>query len=101
MQYKDKAIIYKEEKVADGYGGYMITKQILCEIKCKVAPYRVEVAQIVEVPNPLATVKFFTRDKLDFDEDTLFYIEYKGKKYKKISFADYGKCVMIIAERVV
>ena len=100
MQFKDKAIIYKEIKVSDGYGGYVLARQTLCEIKCKVAPYRVEVGQIVEVPNPTASVKFFTKDKLDFDEDTFFYIEYKGKKYKKVLFADYGKCVMIIGERV-
>ena len=100
MQYKDRAVIYKEEKVADGYGGYTMQEEILCEIKCKVAPYRVEVGQVIEVPNPTASVKFFTKDKLDFDEDTFFYIEYNGKKYKKVLFADYGKCVMIIGERV-
>ena len=100
MQYKDRAVIYKEIKVSDGYGGYVLTRQTLCEIKCKVAPYRVEVGQIVEVPNPTASVKFFTKDKLNFDEDIFFYIEYNGKKYKKVLFADYGKCVMIIGERV-
>ena len=100
MQFKDKAIIYKEVKEKDGFGGYVLTRQTLCEIKCKVAPYRVEVGQIVEVPNPTASVKFFTKDKLNFDEDTFFYIEYNGKKYKKVLFADYGKCVMIIGERV-
>lgn len=100
MQYKDKAVLYKEEKVSDGYGGYIIKKQILCEIKCTVAPYRVEIGQVVEVPNPLASVKFFTKDKLNFDEDTLFYIEYQGKKYKKVLFADYKKCKMLIGERI-
>ena len=100
MQFKDRAIIYKEVKEKDGFGGYIVKEEILGEIKCKVAPYRVEVGQIVEVPNPTASVKFFTKDKLNFDEDTLFYIEYNGKKYKKVLFADYGKCVMIIGERV-
>ena len=100
MQFKDRAIIYKEVKEKDGFGGYVLARQTLCEIKCKVAPYRVEVGQIVEVPNPTASVKFFTKDKLNFDEDIFFYIEYNGKKYKKVLFADYVKCVMIIGERV-
>ena len=33
MQYKDRAVIYKEEKVADGYGGYIMQEEILCEIQ--------------------------------------------------------------------
>ena len=65
MQYKDRAIIYKEVKEKDGFGGYIVKEEILGEIKCKVAPYRVEVGQVIEVPNPTASVKFFTKDKLN------------------------------------
>lgn len=100
MEYKDKASIIVEKQVRDNYGGYSMEEEVLCEIKVIVAPYRVEVGEICVVPNPLASVKFFTNSKLDFDEDTNFFIMYKNKKYKKVSFADYGKCVLIIGERI-
>ena len=100
MQYKDKAILYVEERVSDGYGGYEIIERELTSIDVCVAPYRVEVGEVVNVPNPLASVKFFTNAKLDFDEDTFFYIRHNNKKYKKVSFTDYDKCILILAERV-
>lgn len=100
MEYKETATIYIEQKERDNYGGYIIKEVKLCDIKVVTAPYRVEVANVHDIPNPFASVKFFTNSKLDFDEDTFFYIIYKGKKYKKVAFADYNKCVMIIGERV-
>ena len=98
MQFKDDAVITYEEKVSDGYGGYEITETELKHIKVKAAPYKVEVGEICTIPNPDATVKFFTKDVID--EDLFFYIIYKGKKYKKVSIINYGKCTMIAGERV-
>ena len=98
MQFKDDAVITVEEKVSDGFGGYEITRTELKHIKVKTAPYKVEVGEICTVPNPSATVKFFTKDVID--EDLFFYITYKGKTYKKVSIIDYGKCVMIAGERI-
>ena len=98
MQFKDDAVITYEEKVRDGYGGYEITETGHFHIKVKAAPYKVEVGEICTIPNPDATVKFFTKDVID--EDSFFYITYKGKKYKKVSIINYGKCTMIAGERV-
>jgi hypothetical protein len=98
MQFKDDAVITVEEKVSDGFGGYEITRTELKHIKVKTAPYKVEVGEICTVPNPSATVKFFTKDVID--EDLFFYITYKGKTYKKVSIIDYGKCIMIAGERI-
>lgn len=100
MEYKEIASLYIEERIVDNYGGYEIVEVFLTDIKVVTAPYRVEIGNIYDVPNPLASIKFFTNSKLDFDEDTFFYIIYKGKKYKKVSIADYGKCHMIIGERI-
>lgn len=100
MQFKDKASIIFLEEVPDGYGGYTDLERIVCEIKVVVAPYRVEVGQICTIPNPNASVKFFTNTELPFDEDMMFYIDYKGKRYRRISIIDYGKCTMIIGERI-
>lgn len=98
MQFKDDAVITVEEKVSDGFGGYEITRTELKHIKVKTAPYKVEIGEICTVPNPSATVKFFTKDVID--EDLFFYITYKGKTYKKVSIIDYGKCIMIAGERI-
>lgn len=98
MQFKDDAVITIEEKVSDGFGGYEIIRTELKHIKVKTAPYKVEVGEICTVPNPGATVKFFTKDAID--EDLFFYITYKGKTYKKVSIIDYGKCIMIAGERI-
>lgn len=100
MEFKEIASIYIEERIVDGVGGYEIAEVFLTDIKVTVAPYRVESGMMYDIPNPLASVKFFTNSKLDFDEDTHFYIIYKGKKYKKVSFVNYGKCILIIGERV-
>jgi hypothetical protein len=98
MQFKDDAVITVEEKERDEYGGYVITEKEFLHIKVKTAPYKVEVGEICTVPNPDATVKFFT--KAIIDEDIFFYIIYKEKKYKKVSIIDYGKCRMIVGERL-
>lgn len=100
MQFKDNASIIFIEQIADGYGGFTNLERVVCEIKVTVAPYSVEVGKICTIPNPNASVKFFTNSVLPFDEDSLFYIDYKGKRYKKVSIIDYGKCSMIIGERI-
>ena len=99
MRYSENASIIIEEKIADGYGGYTVEEKVLCDIKCLTAPYRVEVGEITLVPNPLSSVKFFTKS-IDFDEDTFFYIVHNDKKYKKVSITNYGKCVLIVGERI-
>lgn len=100
MQFKDKASIIFIDQVSDGYGGFADLEKEVCEIKVTVAPYRVEVGQLFTIPNPNASVKFFTNSELPFDEDDMFYVDFNGKRYKKVSIIDYGKCTMIIGERI-
>lgn len=100
MQFIDNASIIFIEQIEDGIGGYTDIEREECEIKVKVAPYRVEVGQICTIPNPNSSVKFFTNTVLPFDEDAMFYIDYNGKRYKKVSIINYGKCIMIIGERI-
>ena len=99
MNYADSIEIIVEEGIADGYGGFTTTEIQLTTLKCKVAPYRVQFGDIYKIPNPTASTKFFT-PKLPFDEDETFIIIHKGKRYRKLAVADYGKVIMIIGERI-
>ena len=69
-------------------------------IRVKIAPYRVANGELVTIPNPIASVKFFTNSKLPVSEDEMFYIKYKDRLYKKVALTDYGKCMLIIGERI-
>ena len=98
MDYKDKVIIVKEEKVADNYGGFVTEMVEVGNIRVKIAPYRVANGELVAIPNPIASVKFFTNSKLPVSEDEMFYIKYKDRLYKKVALTAYGKCALIIGE---
>ena len=100
MDYKDKVVIIKEQKTADNYGGFVAEMVEIGDIRVKVAPYKVANGELVTIPNPIASVKFFTNSKLPFSEDEMFYIKYKDRLYKKVALTDYGKCVLIIGERI-
>ena len=99
MRFNDDAIIIREKQIPDNYGGYTIIEEYVCDIKVVTAPYSVGIGEICMVPNPISTIKFFT-DSIDIDEDMNFYIIYKGVKYKKISISNYGKCILILGERI-
>ena len=58
-----------------------------------------ENGEMITIPNPIASVKFFTNNKLPVDDEELFFIRYEGKIYKKVALTDYGKCTLIIGER--
>jgi hypothetical protein len=99
MRFNDEASIVVEKKVPDGYGGYMSIDEHVCDIKVTVAPYSVAVGEVCKVPNPKATLKFFT-NSTEVDEDSYFFVIYKGKRYKKISITYYGKCALIMGEKI-
>ena len=100
MHYKDKVVIIKEQKTADDYGGFYTEMVEIGNIRVTVAPYRVANGELVTIPNPIAAVKFFTNSKLPVSEDEMFYIKYKDRLYKKVALTDYGKCALIIGERI-
>ena len=99
MNFNERITIIVETTVSDGCGGYITEEVVYGDIKCKVAPYRVQIGDIIQIPNPTSSVKFFLK-QLPFDEDEPFIIIYKGKRYKKIVIADYSKVAMVIGERV-
>ena len=99
MRFNDDASIITERQVPDGFGGHYSIDEHVCDIKVTAAPYSVAVGEVCGVPNPKATVKFFT-DTTTIDEDMYFFIIYKGKRYKKISITNYGKCALIIGEKI-
>lgn len=99
MRFNDDASIVAEKKNPDGFGGYYSIDVHVCDIKVTVAPYSVAVGEVCKVPNPKATLKFFT-NSADIDEDMYFFIIYKGNRYKKISITNYGKCTLIMGERI-
>ena len=99
MRFNDDASIITEKQIKDGYGGHYSIDEKVCDIKVTVAPYSVAVGEVCSVPNPKATVKFFT-DTTTIDEDMYFFIIYKGKRYKKISITNYGKCALVIGEKI-
>ena len=99
MDYRDKADIIVEERTPDGMGGFVTERVVAGTIKVKVAPYRVANGEMITIPNPIASVKFFTNSKLPVDDEELFFIRYEGKIYKKVALTDYGKCILIIGER--
>ena len=100
MDYKDKVVIIKEQKTADNYGGFVTEMVEIGNIRVKIAPYRVANGELVAIPNPIASVKFFTNSKLPISEDEMLYIKYKDRLYKKVALTDYGKCALIIGERI-
>lgn len=99
MRFNDDASIVVEKKIQDGYGGYMSIDEEIGKIKVTVAPYSVAVGEVCMVPNPKATVKFFTNATI-IDENEYFFVIYKGNRYKKISITNYGKCILIIGEKI-
>ena len=98
MDFRDKVVIIKEEKTADNYGGFVTEMVEIGNIRVKIAPYRVANGELVTIPNPIASVKFFTNSKLPVNENEMFYIKYKDRLYKKVALTDYGKCALIIGE---
>ena len=100
MDYKDKVIIIKEEKTADNYGGFATEMVEVGNIRVKIAPYRVANGELVAIPNPIASVKIDTNSKLPSSQDDMFHIKYKDRLYKKVALTDYGKCALIIGERI-
>lgn len=98
MEFNAPANILIDIKESDGLGGYNSQRVVAGEIKVKVAPYRVAMGEMIAVPNPISSVKFFTNSKLPVSEEQIFFIEYNNKIYKKVAFVDYGKCSMIIGE---
>lgn len=99
MDFTDKAEIIVEERMPDGYGGFITDRHTVGTIKVKTAPYRVANGEMIAIPNPIASVKFFTNSKLLVDNDELFFLQWNGKLYKKVALTDYGKCTLIIGER--
>ena len=100
MDYKDRVVVIKEQKTADNYGGFVTEMVEAGNIRVKVAPYKVANGELVTIPNPIASVKFFTNSKLPVNEDEMFYIKYKDRLHKKVALTDYGKCTLIIGERI-
>ena len=99
MDYRDKAEIIIENRVPDGVGGFTTTRDSAGIIKVKIAPYRVANGEMITIPNPIDSVKFFTNNMLPVDNEELFFLKHNGKLYKKVALTDYGKCTLIIGER--
>nr|DAN61029.1 MAG TPA: PORTAL PROTEIN, 15 PROTEIN, HEAD PROTEIN, TAILED BACTERIOPHAGE, SIPHOVIRIDAE.6A [Caudoviricetes sp.] len=99
MDYREKATILVTEKISDNMGGYKETEIELKTIKCKVAPYTVKSIDSKGREISYSLNKLFTKEKILDDLDSDFSVLYGGKRYKKVSTADYGKCYMVIMER--
>lgn len=99
MDYNEKAVIIKEIRVSDGIGGFFTTRKNAGTIKVKTAPYRIANGELIAIPNPIASVKFFTNSTLPIDDEEVFFLRYNGKLYKKVALTNYGKCALIIGER--
>ena len=99
MIYQDKVKIIIKEKKKDGYGGYTEKDKVICTISCKVAPYTVIDRDVLKALNPWTSLNFYTQDTIPLDEDDMFFLEYKGKTYRKAAIVDYGKCIKVVGER--
>lgn len=99
MIYQDKVKIITKQRVSDGMGGYTETNEHICTISCKAAPYTIIERDVLKALNPWTSINFYTQDKLPFDEDEMFFLEYNGKIYRKVGIIDYGKCIKIVGER--
>lgn len=100
MDYNERATIIKEVKTMDGLGGFVTTRKNIGYIKVKTAPYKIANGELITIPNPIASVKFFTNSTLPVDGEELFFLRYKGKLYKKVALTDYGKCTLIVGEKI-
>ena len=98
MDYKDKVVIIKEQKTADNYGGFTTEMVEMGNIRVKVAPYKVANGELVTIPNPIASVKFFTNSKLPVSADEMFYIKYNDRSYTKVALTDYSNLKIIVGE---
>ena len=99
MDYREKATILVTEKISDNMGGYKETEIELKTIKGKVAPYTVKSIDSKGREISYSLNKLFTKEKILDDLDSDFSVLYSGKRYKKVSIADYGKCYMVVMER--
>ena len=99
MDYNQIADVVIEEREIDNIGGFFTTRKDIGTIKVKTAPYRVANGEMITIPNPIASVKFFTNSKLPVADEELFFLRFNGKLYKKVALTNYGKCTLIIGER--
>lgn len=105
MIYEDKVDVIIKQRVSDGMGGYTEENVHACTIYCKVAPYKVSERDVANALNPWSSISFYTEDTITntdgepLDEDDEFFLEYKGKMYRKTATVDYSKCIKIVGER--
>lgn len=99
MDYNQIADVVIEEREMDNVGGFFTTRKNVGTIKVKTAPYRIANGELIAIPNPIASVKFFTNSKLPVNDEEVFFLRYNGKLYKKVALTNYGKCALIIGER--
>ena len=100
MNYNTKVQIAVLDLYDDGYGGKTSKQRVVKDVMCKVAPYTISELEVNKIAKPYTAIKFFTRDDIGVEDESEFFIIYNGKTYKKISIIDYGKCIMIVGERV-
>ena len=98
MEFKETVQVLVEERVPDGIGGYVTNEVVAGEIKVKTAPYRVAIGEMIAIPNPISSVKFFSNSKLPVDEEIVFYLMWRNRKYKKVAYTNYDKCFLVIGE---
>ena len=99
MIYQDKVNIIIKKREGDGMGGYTEKDEVIYTISCKVAPYTVIDRDVLKALNPWTSLNFYTQDNIPLEEDEMFFLEYKGKTYRKVGIVDYGKCIKIVGER--
>lgn len=99
MRYNDQATILSIKQIDDGMGGLTESYESAKTIKCKVLPYTVQTTTDAGIPVMYSLNKLITKEKINSKlllND--FLIEYNGIIYKKLSFTDYTKCIIIEME---
>lgn len=99
MRYNETAEILLPQEIVDEYGGIKQDYSLYKEVKCKVAPYTLKIANNAGAPSIYSYNKLLTKARLDLNLlNNDFYILYNDTLYKKIAVTDYKKCIVIEME---
>lgn len=99
MRYNDQATILSITQIVDDMGGLTESYEPVKTVKCKVLPYTVQTTTDAGIPAIYSLNKLITKEKIDSElllKDIL--IEHNGITYKKLSYTDYTKCIIIEME---
>lgn len=97
MKYNMKVNLYSVESAPNGLGGFTKKESLVATIDGYLTPEKTTTLMSENRLITYVTRKVFTKAQIP-DNVSIEYVEYQGKKYHVIAFADYGKIKMFEVE---